>query len=91
MRGHMCIAILDDINNAYNASSGVRRLRDRAEVQIFTKPFGDPSVLRDFDALIANRGRTRFTRELLEQLLHRSEIFPSGSDPSWADDWHCFI
>jgi hypothetical protein len=50
----MRIAILDDIHNAYDATSGVHRLRDRAEVQIFTKPFGDPSVLRDFDALIAN-------------------------------------
>jgi hypothetical protein len=58
----MRIAILDDIHNAYDATSGVKRLRDRAEVQIFTKPFGDPVVLRDFDALIANRERTRFTR-----------------------------
>ena len=26
------------------------RPRDRAEVQIFTGPFGDPAVLRGFDA-----------------------------------------
>jgi hypothetical protein len=61
----MRVAILDDVHNAYGATNGVRRLRDRAEVQIFTKPFGDPSALRGFDALIANRERTSFTRQLL--------------------------
>ena len=55
------------------------RLRDRAEVQIFTKSFGDPSVLRDFDALIANRERTRFTRELLEQLPNLRIIAQTGN------------
>lgn len=64
----MRVGILDDIHNAYEATSGVHRLRDRAEVRIFTKPFGEPSALRDFDAPIANRERTRFTRELLGQL-----------------------
>ena len=64
----MRVAILDDIHQAYEATSGVHRLRDRAEVKIFTGPFGDPSALRGFDAMIANRERTRFSRELLEQL-----------------------
>jgi len=62
------VAILDDIHNAYERTSGVRRLRERAEVRIFTAPFGDPAALRGFDALVANRERTRFTRELLVQL-----------------------
>ena len=75
----MRIAILDDIHNAYDGTSGVNRLRDRAEVQIFTKPFGAPSVLRDFDALIANRERTRFTRELLEQLPNLRIIAQTGN------------
>jgi len=75
----MRIAILDDIHNAYGATTGVHRLRDRAEVQIFTKPFGDPSVLRDFDALIANRERTRFTRKLLEQLPDLRIIAQTGN------------
>ena len=75
----MRIAILDDIHNAYDATSGVHRLRDRAEVQIFTKPFGDPSVLRDFDVLIANRERTRFTRKLLEQLPNLRIIAQTGN------------
>jgi len=62
------IAVLDDIHQAYEGTSGVRRLRDRAEVKIFTAPFGDPATLRGFDAVVANRERTRFTRELFDRL-----------------------
>jgi phosphoglycerate dehydrogenase-like enzyme len=75
----MRIAILDDIHNAYDATSGVRRLRNHADVQIFTAPFGDPAVLRDFDALIANRERTQFTRALLEQLPNLRIIAQTGN------------
>ncbi len=64
----MRVAILDDIHRVYEGSSGVRRLRQVSEVRIFTGPFGDPAVLRGFDALVANRERTKFTRGLLEQL-----------------------
>ena len=64
----MRVAVLDDVHHAYEGTSGIARLRERAEVRIFTAPFGDPSALRGFDALIANRERTRFTRALLEQL-----------------------
>lgn len=64
----MRVAILDDTHRVYETSAGVRRLREVAEVRIFTEPFGDPAVLRGFDALVANRERTKFTRALLEQL-----------------------
>lgn len=64
----MRVAILDDIHQAYENTAGLRRLRQHAEARIFVAPFGDPSVLRGFDALVANRERTRFTRELFEQL-----------------------
>jgi phosphoglycerate dehydrogenase-like enzyme len=64
----MRVAILDDIHHAYERTDGVRRLRERAEVRIFTTQFGDPAALRGFDALVANRERTRFTRALLAQL-----------------------
>jgi phosphoglycerate dehydrogenase-like enzyme len=75
----MRVAILDDIHNAYEGTAGVRRLRDRAEVQIFIHPFGDPSVLRGFDALVANRERTRFTRALLQQLPDLRIIAQTGN------------
>jgi len=75
----MRVAILDDIHRAYEGTIGVRRLRDRAEVQIFIDPFGDPSELRGFDALVANRERTRFTRSLLEQLPDLRIIAQTGN------------
>lgn len=75
----MRVAILDDIHDAYDRTEGVRRLRDRAEVGIFTGPFGSPAALRGFDALVANRERTRFTRELLEQLPDLRIIAQTGN------------
>jgi phosphoglycerate dehydrogenase-like enzyme len=75
----MRVAILDDIHNAYDATSGVRRLRDRAEVKIVTRPFGDPFAIRGFDAFIANRERTRFTRELLENSQICGSSFKTGN------------
>ena len=75
----MRIAILDDVHCAYEGTTGVSRLRDRAEVQIFTGPFGDPAVLRGFDAVVANRERTRFTRDLLQQLPNLKIIAQTGN------------
>lgn len=64
----MRVAVLDDIHRAYEGTNGIRRLRERAEVQIFTGPFGDPSVIRSFDAVVANRERTCFSQALIAQL-----------------------
>lgn len=75
----MRVAILDDVHHAYAATEGVRRLRDRAAVEIFTGPFGDPVALRGFDALIANRERTRFTRDLLGKLPDLRIIAQTGN------------
>jgi phosphoglycerate dehydrogenase-like enzyme len=74
----MRVAVLDDVHDAYRTAPAIRRLRERAEVEIFTGPFGDPSALRGFDAVIANRERTRFTRELLEQLPDLKLIVQTG-------------
>jgi phosphoglycerate dehydrogenase-like enzyme len=79
------VAILDDVHHAYESTEGVRRLRERAEVRIFTSPFGDPGVLRGFDALIANRERTRFTRELLAQLPDLRIIAQTGNHAQHID------
>jgi phosphoglycerate dehydrogenase-like enzyme len=75
----MRIAILDDIHQAYERTAGVARLRERAEVGIFTAPFGPPQALQGFDALIANRERTRFTRALFEQLPDLRILAQTGS------------
>jgi phosphoglycerate dehydrogenase-like enzyme len=75
----MRVAILDDYHRAYDSTRGVERLRRRAEVQIFHGPFGDPSALKGFDAVIANRERTRFTRALFEQLPDLRIIAQTGN------------
>ena len=75
----MRIAVLDDIHHAYEGTDGVRRMRERAEVQIFTSAFGDPSALKGYDALVANRERTRFTRELLQRLPDLRIIAQTGN------------
>lgn len=75
----MRVAILDDIHHAYEGTRGVDRLRQRAEVAIFTAPFGPPTALRGFDAVVANRERTRFTRALLDQLPDLRIIAQTGN------------
>jgi phosphoglycerate dehydrogenase-like enzyme len=81
----MRVAILDDIHDAYATAPAIARLRAQAAVRIFTAPFGDPAVLRGFDALIANRERTRFTRELLDQLPDVRIIAQTGNHAHHID------
>jgi phosphoglycerate dehydrogenase-like enzyme len=81
----MRVAVLDDTHHAWAGTRGVRRLRERAEVRIFTAPFGDPSALRGFDALVANRERTRFSRELLERLPDVRVIAQTGNHAHHID------
>jgi len=75
----MRVAILDDLHQAYEGTPGVARLRERAEVTIYTGPFGEAAALRGFDALVANRERTRFTRALFEQLPELRIIAQTGN------------
>jgi phosphoglycerate dehydrogenase-like enzyme len=79
------IAILDDIHRAWEQAPAVGRLRAHDELHVFTGPFGEPSALRGFDALIANRERTRFTRELLEQLPDVRIIAQTGNHAHHID------
>ena len=81
----MRVAILDDIHDAYAGTDGVRRLRERAEVHVFTGPFGTPEALRGYEALVANRERTRFTRELLGQLPDLRIIAQTGNHAYHVD------
>jgi phosphoglycerate dehydrogenase-like enzyme len=81
----MRIAILDDVHQVWDRTEGVRRLRERADVQVFTSPFGDPAAIRGFDTLIANRERTKFTRELFGQLPELRLIAQTGNHASHID------
>jgi phosphoglycerate dehydrogenase-like enzyme len=79
------VAILDDIHGAWEHTDGVRRLRRRADVAIFTEPFGDTAALRGYEALIANRERTRFDRDLLEALPDVRIIVQTGNHAAHVD------
>lgn len=81
----MRVAILDDIHQAWEGTDGVRRLREHAEVRVFTGPFGAPAALRGFDAVIANRERTRFTRALLEELSDVRVLVQTGNHANHID------
>ena len=81
----MRVAVLDDIHQVWDTAPAIDRLRERAEVHVFTGPFGDASALHGFDALIANRERTRFTRELLEQLTDVRIIAQTGNHANHID------
>jgi phosphoglycerate dehydrogenase-like enzyme len=79
----MRVAILDDIHNAYEETSGVRRLRERAEVRIFRE--AELGELRGFEAIVANRERTQFTRELFEKLPDLRIIAQTGNHAQHID------
>jgi phosphoglycerate dehydrogenase-like enzyme len=85
MPASLRVAILDDIHHAWERTDGVRRLRERADVTIFTGPFGNPVHLRGFEALVANRERTPFTRELLAQLPDVRVIAQTGNHAAHID------
>lgn len=81
----MRVAILDDIHDAWEQTPGVQRIQERATVCILKAPFGDPASLAGFDALVANRERTRFTRALLEQLPDVRIIVQTGNHANHID------
>lgn len=81
----MRVAILDDVHDAWRSTAGVARLRQRADVTIFTGPFGQPSALRGFEILIANRERTRFTRELIAALPDARLVVQTGNHAHHID------
>jgi phosphoglycerate dehydrogenase-like enzyme len=73
------VAVLNDIHGAYAASAGVARLREWASVDIFTDAAIPVTALARYEALIANRERTRFPRALLEQLPDLRIIAQTGN------------
>jgi len=81
----MRIAILDDIHQAWDSTDGVRQLRERAEVDIFTAPTSGPEQLDGYDAVIANRERTRFDRAFLAALKTVKLIVQTGNHAAHID------
>ncbi|MGX1099389.1 D-2-hydroxyacid dehydrogenase family protein [Amorphus sp. MBR-141] len=81
----MRVAFLDDFHDAYGQTDGVARLRQHAEVEIFTDHIADPAALNRFDALVATRERTRFTAEFLSALSNVRVIAQTGNHAYHVD------
>jgi phosphoglycerate dehydrogenase-like enzyme len=68
----MRIVILDDFHHTYEASRGVARLREFADVAIYQDPAPSRDVLlerlRDVPIVVANRERTAFPADLIAAL-----------------------
>ncbi len=66
------VVIPDDYNDVWGSSPDVARLRQRAEVVIHTEPPASPADLAKrlagAQVAVANRERTRYTADLMEQL-----------------------
>ncbi len=80
----MRVAVLDDIHFAWGSTPGIAKLRERAVVEIFTGPTR-AAALDGFDALIANRERTRFNREFLAALTTVKLIVQTGNHANHVD------
>jgi phosphoglycerate dehydrogenase-like enzyme len=81
----MRIAILDDIHQAWDSTDGVRQLRECADVDIFSGPTSGPDQLDGYNAVIANRERTRFDRTFLAALKTVKLIVQTGNHAAHID------
>ena len=75
----MKVAFLDDYHHAYKNTTGTKRIKEFAEVVIFNEPITDLSVLKEFDALVATRERTKFTKTVFSQLPNLRIIAQTGN------------
>lgn len=85
----MRIVVLDDFHDAFDHSAGIARLRERAEVVVYTDPPASQDALvarlAGVPILIANRERTRFTAELLARLPDLELVCNTGNHLYHAD------
>tara|TARA_Y100000590_G_scaffold466085_1_gene640321 strand:- start:335 stop:1285 length:951 start_codon:yes stop_codon:yes gene_type:complete len=76
------VAILDDYQNVSQAFLNLHKLDGRYEFKIFNQPFADENEakeqLKDFEALLIMRERTRISRALIESLSKLKFIITSG-------------
>src|SRR5207247_8877180 len=69
--------LLDDYQHAFENSPAIQRLKEKAEVQILTEKLATEAAivraLKDSQAVIPIRERTKFPAPLLQALPDRSE------------------
>jgi phosphoglycerate dehydrogenase-like enzyme len=79
----MKVTVLDDYQHAFNGSPAIERLRQKAEVEIFTEKFASEEklvqALKGSQAIIPIRERTRFTAPLLKALPDLEIIAQTGN------------
>ncbi|HEX5607365.1 MAG TPA: NAD(P)-dependent oxidoreductase, partial [Candidatus Binatia bacterium] len=79
----MKVTVLDDYQRAFDSTEAIKRLREKAEVQIFTEKLPSDAALaealRDSQAIIPVRERTKFTASVLEQLPRLEYISQTGN------------
>lgn len=85
----MKVAILDDYQHAFEGSPAIERLRQRAEVQIYTEKFpSDQALIRALkgcQAIIPIRERTKFPASLLRSLPDLEMISQTGNHAYYVD------
>ncbi len=79
----MKVTVLDDYQHAFDGSPAIQRLRQKAQVQIFTEKFPSEKnlirALKGSEAIIPIRERTRFSAPLLKALSDLEIIAQTGN------------
>ena len=78
----MKVVILDDYQRAFERSPAIDRLREKAQVQIYTERLSEEALLDALDGaqtIIPIRERTQFTAELLRKLPALELIAQTGT------------
>ena len=79
----MKVTVLDDYQRAFDSTDAIKRLREKAEVQILTEKLPSDAALAEAlhgsQAIIPVRERTQFTAALLEQLPDLEYISQTGN------------
>jgi phosphoglycerate dehydrogenase-like enzyme len=77
------VTVLDDYQRAFDSTDAIKRLREKAEVQILTEKLPSDAALAEAlhgsQAIIPVRERTQFTAALLEQLPDLEYISQTGN------------
>ena len=83
------IVVPDDYNDVYGAAPAVAALRERAEVRVYTTPWGslDELVerLRDAEIVVANRERIPLRAELFDRLPRLELVAQTGGGGGHLD------
>tara|TARA_B100000953_G_scaffold256993_1_gene221266 strand:- start:204 stop:518 length:315 start_codon:yes stop_codon:yes gene_type:complete len=76
------VAILDDYQNVSQEFIDLKKLSEKYEIKVFNEPFIDESdaieQLKNFEALLIMRERTKITENLVSSLKKLKYIITSG-------------